>query len=145
MCILLFKVWSHCLKGKVMIMEERLKRSSSTVSYKTVSCMLLLLTSKSGGGNPTSRPWLVRLWGMFGALIITLGFIALIVYLEKKLPNGSKSQFHPPSWKRDEVTRERLVARAGLVAREPSLGPQILSFVGMGPLIPGRSIPLNRE
>jgi hypothetical protein len=95
--------------------------------------MFLLLTAGKGGGNPTSRPWLVRIWGMFGALIITLGFIAVIVYLQKKLPNGSKSQFHPPSWKRNVVGLEKIAAR------DPSLAPQILSFMGVGPLIPGIS------
>lgn len=53
-----------------------------------------------GTGNPAARPWLVRIYGMVGCLAMTLAFIGIIVWLEKKLPDGSKSQFHP-TWRRD--------------------------------------------
>ena len=97
-----------------------------------------LLISESGGGNPTARPWLVRIWGMLGALLITLGFIAIIIYLQKRLPDGSKSRFHP-SWKRNAVARE------GVVAHDPSFASQILSFAGVGTPIPGRSTSFTLE
>lgn len=69
---------------------------------------------------------------MLGALIISLGFIVIIIYLQKTLPDGSKSRFHP-SWRRNVAARE------GVAARDPSLAPQILSFVGVGPLAPSIS------
>jgi hypothetical protein len=39
---------------------------------------------------------------MLGCLVITFGFIGLLVFLQKTLPDGSKSQFHP-NWRRDAV------------------------------------------
>lgn len=65
-----------------------------------------------GTGNPTARPWLVRIYGMVGCLAITLAFIGIIVWLQKKLPDGSKSQFHP-TWKRD-ANLDALEARANV-------------------------------
>jgi hypothetical protein len=60
---------------------------------------------------------------MIGCLIISLAFIAVIVFLEKTLPDGSKSHFHP-TWKRNEVAGH-LEERASITLA-PGLGSFIL-------------------
>jgi len=61
-----------------------------------------LITSELGKGDPSARPMLTRIYGMIGCLIVTLALIALIVVLQKTLPDGTKSHFHP-SWRRNVV------------------------------------------
>lgn len=61
---------------------------------------LHLLIKGLGRGNPSARPMVTRIYGMLGCLVITCFFIGLMVFLEKTLPDGSKSKFHP-TWRRD--------------------------------------------
>ncbi|KAF8851580.1 hypothetical protein BDZ45DRAFT_750539 [Acephala macrosclerotiorum] len=63
-------------------------------------------------GNPSTRPMLTRIYGMLGCLAVTLFFIGLLVFLEKTLPDGSKSQFHP-TWRRDNSLEPRIKAEVG--------------------------------
>lgn len=71
-----------------------------------------LLTIFVGRGNPSVRPMLTRIYGMLGCLAVTLFFIGLMVFLEKTLPDGSKSEFHP-TWRRDNSIAPRMKAEVG--------------------------------
>ncbi|KAE8451131.1 hypothetical protein EG329_004803 [Mollisiaceae sp. DMI_Dod_QoI] len=57
-------------------------------------------------GNPSARPMLTRVYGMLGGLAFTFFFIGLLIFLEKTLPDGSKSQFHA-TWRRDNSLKPR--------------------------------------
>ncbi|KAH7390032.1 hypothetical protein BKA64DRAFT_710589 [Cadophora sp. MPI-SDFR-AT-0126] len=47
-------------------------------------------------GDPEKRPILTRIYGMVGCLIVSLALIALLIVLQKKLPDGVNSNFHIP-------------------------------------------------
>jgi hypothetical protein len=55
-----------------------------------------LIKSAVERGDPQTRPMLTRLYGLIGCLIVSLSLIVLLIILEKKLPDGSKSNFHIP-------------------------------------------------
>ncbi len=66
-------------------------------------------------GDPEKRPFLTRIYGMVGCLIVSLVLIVVLVILQKKLPDGAGSYFHIPV-RRDlgnENLQPRDVAREG--------------------------------
>ncbi|KUJ24256.1 uncharacterized protein LY89DRAFT_16625 [Mollisia scopiformis] len=75
-------------------------KSSSHVSNSSMFSRCHLLSKAAGRGNPSARPLWTRVYTMIGGLAVTLFFIGLMIFLEKTLPDGSKSQFHP-TWRRD--------------------------------------------
>ncbi|KAK3934679.1 hypothetical protein QBC46DRAFT_358838 [Diplogelasinospora grovesii] len=79
-------------------------------------------------GNPTSRPFLSRILGMVTSLVVSLALIAVVVFLRKTLPDGSKSAYDPTlkgvlRRREDEGTSEMKV-RQHLGERDPvTIGP----------------------
>ena len=47
-------------------------------------------------GDPEKRPFLTRIYGMVGCLIVSLVLIVVLIILQKKLPDGAGSYFHIP-------------------------------------------------
>jgi hypothetical protein len=47
-------------------------------------------------GDPEKRPFLTRIYGMVGCMIVSLVLIVVLVILQKKLPDGAGSYFHIP-------------------------------------------------
>ncbi|KAK3392903.1 hypothetical protein B0H63DRAFT_3063 [Podospora didyma] len=66
-------------------------------------------------GNPTSRPFFSRLWGMATAFIVTLALVGVVIFIRKTFPDGSKSSFDPTSGslhvRQDEPVVGELVAK----------------------------------
>lgn len=101
--------------------ERRTGKSKFYVGISRPSSKRRYSTS-IGRGNPSARPLLTRIYGTLGCLAITCFFIGLMVFLEKTLPDGSKSQFHP-TWKRDvSPIPRRQVATVAFANGETSTG-----------------------
>jgi hypothetical protein len=56
----------------------------------------ILIKRRVERGDPQARPMLTRIYGLIGCLIVAIALIILLIILQKKLPDGSKSSFHIP-------------------------------------------------
>ncbi|KAK3362525.1 hypothetical protein B0T25DRAFT_561593 [Lasiosphaeria hispida] len=81
----------------------------------------------SKSGNPTSRPWLTRIYGMITTLIITVALIGVVIFIRKTLPGSSDSEFSVGA----------LIPRDGgnLGERATSLPPVLLDVPTSGSIV----------
>ncbi|KAK4118615.1 hypothetical protein N657DRAFT_685088 [Parathielavia appendiculata] len=68
-------------------------------------------------GNPTSRPFFTRIYGIATALAVTLALLGVIIFLKKTLPNGSTSSFALPPTPTLQAREDEGRSDGGLDAR----------------------------
>ncbi|KAK0718733.1 hypothetical protein B0T21DRAFT_404156, partial [Apiosordaria backusii] len=85
-------------------------------------------------GNPTSRPFLSRIFGMITTLVITLGLVGLVIFLRKTLPDGSKPSYADSSTLQ---AREGGAAPEKMVERQADLFTLRPVLTARPPILPG--------
>jgi hypothetical protein len=92
--------WRRCgprllPQGTVEIVKGRNWNFLVSIAYIfRLKPALTIISSERG--DPQKRPFLTRIYGMVGCLIVSLALIVLLVILQKKLPHGGGSYFHIP-------------------------------------------------
>ncbi|KAK4171676.1 hypothetical protein QBC36DRAFT_305101 [Triangularia setosa] len=88
----------------------------------------------SKNGNPTSRPFLSRIFGMATTLVITLGLVGIVVFLRKTLPNGTKPSYANSSTLQAQKRGAEPEKIGERQANFFTLGP---AFTAKPPILPG--------